>query len=125
MSYKSDDYSSWFGTGNNPTGLILVTKNYPSLAMTTGYCLAQDYCLVLSSILKMKKKARLYGRLRGQLNVRQKKVLSRMFREGPEGFKGGFKCGKISEYYRHNPSDSDSRLAGFSDKRGIDKNRGA
>jgi Fic family protein len=34
-------------------------------------------------------KAKLYDRLRGQLNTRQEKVLSRMFREGPEGFKGG------------------------------------
>jgi Fic family protein len=35
------------------------------------------------------KKAKLYDRLRGQLNARQEKVLARMFREGPDGFKGG------------------------------------
>jgi Fic family protein len=35
------------------------------------------------------KKAKLYNRLRGQLNARQEKVLARMFREGPDGFKGG------------------------------------
>lgn len=34
-------------------------------------------------------KAKLYERLRGQLNPRQEKVLARMFREGPDGFKGG------------------------------------
>jgi len=34
-------------------------------------------------------KAKLYDRLRGKLNERQKKVLERVFREGPEGFKGG------------------------------------
>lgn len=34
-------------------------------------------------------KARLYDRLRGKLNARQEKVLARMFREGPEGFRGG------------------------------------
>jgi Fic family protein len=34
-------------------------------------------------------KTRLYGRVRGQLNARQDKALARMFREGPEGFKGG------------------------------------
>lgn len=34
-------------------------------------------------------KARLYDRLRGQLNARQEKVLARMFREGPDGFTGG------------------------------------
>ena len=34
-------------------------------------------------------KARLYDRLRGQLNQRQDKVIARMFREGLDGFKGG------------------------------------
>lgn len=34
-------------------------------------------------------KARLYEHLQGQLNSRQEKVLARLFREGPDGFKGG------------------------------------
>ncbi len=34
-------------------------------------------------------KTKLYERLHGKLNERQEKVLARMFREGPEGFKGG------------------------------------
>lgn len=34
-------------------------------------------------------KTRFYDRLRGLLNERQEKVLARMFREGPAGFKGG------------------------------------
>ena len=34
-------------------------------------------------------KARIHDRLRGRLNTRQEKALERMFREGPEGFKGG------------------------------------
>ncbi len=34
-------------------------------------------------------KAKLYERLRGQLNDRQEKVIARMFREGIDGFKGG------------------------------------
>jgi Fic family protein len=34
------------------------------------------------------KKAKLYDRLRGQVNPRQEKVLVRMFREGPDGFIG-------------------------------------
>jgi Fic family protein len=34
-------------------------------------------------------KAKLYDRLRGQLNERQEKVIARMFREGIDGFKGG------------------------------------
>src|SRR5229473_1887775 len=34
-------------------------------------------------------KAKLYERLRGQLNERQEKAIARMFREGIDGFKGG------------------------------------
>jgi Fic family protein len=34
-------------------------------------------------------KARFFDRMRGQLNERQNKVVIRLFREGPEGFKGG------------------------------------
>jgi Fic family protein len=34
-------------------------------------------------------KAKLYEKVRGQLNERQEKVLARMFREGIDGFKGG------------------------------------
>jgi len=39
-------------------------------------------------------KARFYDRLRGSLNARQEKVLTRMFREGSEGFKGGLSAEK-------------------------------
>jgi Fic family protein len=48
---------------------------------------AQSYTQVRIEFLI--NKAKLYDRLRGQINTRQEKVLSRMFREGPEGFKGG------------------------------------
>jgi Fic family protein len=41
-------------------------------------------------------KAKLFDRLRGQLNDRQEKALLRMFREGPEGFKGGLSAGNYS-----------------------------
>ena len=34
-------------------------------------------------------KAKIYEKLRGQLNARQDKVIARMFREGIDGFKGG------------------------------------
>lgn len=39
-------------------------------------------------------KAKLYERLRGQLNPRQEKVLARLFREGPAGFIGGLSAEK-------------------------------
>jgi len=40
------------------------------------------------------KKAKLYDRLRGQINPRQEKALTRMFQEGPDGFTGGLNAEK-------------------------------
>ena len=48
---------------------------------------AQDYSQRLIDFIVHK--AKFYDRLREQLNLRQEKVLTRMFREGPDGFKGG------------------------------------
>lgn len=48
---------------------------------------AQDYTQKYIEFLI--KKTKLYDRVRGKLNERQEKVLARIFREGPEGFKGG------------------------------------
>ena len=48
---------------------------------------AQQYTQRLIDFLIAK--TRLYDRLRGKLNERQDKALSRMFREGLDGFKGG------------------------------------
>jgi Fic family protein len=39
-------------------------------------------------------KTKLYDKLRGQLNLRQEKALTRMFREGPNGFTGGLSADK-------------------------------
>ena len=41
-------------------------------------------------------KTKLLERLKGQLNARQEKALLRIFREGPEGFRGGLPAGKYS-----------------------------
>jgi Fic family protein len=41
-------------------------------------------------------KTKLLDRLRGQINPRQQKALLRMFREGPEGFKGGLSASNYS-----------------------------
>lgn len=51
---------------------------------------AQNYSLSLIEFLIAKTK--LYDRLRGQLNERQEKVIARLFREGPDGFKGGLRA---------------------------------
>ncbi len=48
---------------------------------------AQAYAQKLIEFLIAK--AKLYDHLRGHLNPRQDKALTRMFREGPNGFKGG------------------------------------
>ncbi len=39
-------------------------------------------------------KTKLYDQLRGQLNLRQQKALTRMFTEGPDGFTGGLNADK-------------------------------
>lgn len=48
---------------------------------------AQDY--THRFIVFLIKKAKLYKRIKGQLNFRQDKVIQRIFQEGPEGFEGG------------------------------------
>ena len=53
---------------------------------------AQSYTQIRLEFLI--RKAKLHDRLRGQLNARQEKALARMFREGPEGFKGGLNAEK-------------------------------
>jgi Fic family protein len=42
-------------------------------------------------------KTKLLDRLKDQLNERQHKALLRMFREGPEGFKGGLSAGNYGK----------------------------
>lgn len=44
---------------------------------------------ILAQIELILTKARMFERLRGQLNARQEKALLRMFAEGPDGFRGG------------------------------------
>ncbi|MBC8285635.1 MAG: Fic family protein [Nitrospinae bacterium] len=48
---------------------------------------AQEYSQTLVDFLI--EKTKLFDRVRGQLNERQEKVVTRIFREGREGFKGG------------------------------------
>lgn len=56
-------------------------------------------------------KTKLLGRLKGQLNARQEKVLLRMFREGPDGFKGGLSAGKYSTITGASPATTTRDLA--------------
>src|ERR1039457_41781 len=55
---------------------------------------AQRRTLALTEFLI--EKAKLFDRLKGQINDRQQKAFLRMFKEGPDGFKGGLSAGKYS-----------------------------
>lgn len=56
-------------------------------------------------------KTKLFDHLRDQLNDRQVKVLSRMFREGPEGFQGGLNAGKYSTITGASPATTTRDLS--------------
>jgi Fic family protein len=61
-------------------------------------------------------KAKLFDRLKGQLNERQQKVLLRMFKEGPDGFKGGLSAGKYSAITGASPATATRDLADLIEK---------
>lgn len=56
-------------------------------------------------------KTKLLDRLRGQMNERQEKALLRMFREGPEGFKGGLSAGNYSTITGASPATATRDLS--------------
>lgn len=53
---------------------------------------AQSYSLVIIDFLI--EKTKFYDGIKGSLNERQDKVIARLFREGPSGFKGGLSAEK-------------------------------
>jgi Fic family protein len=64
-------------------------------------------------------KTKLLNRLKGQLNERQEKTLLRMFREGPEGFKGGLTAGKYSAITGASPATATRDLSDLVAKGGL------
>ena len=56
-------------------------------------------------------KTKLLDALRGQLNVRQEKVLLRMFREGPSGFSGGLSAGNYQTITGASPATAGRDLS--------------
>jgi Fic family protein len=64
-------------------------------------------------------KTKLFDRLSGQINERQQKALLRMFREGPEGFKGGMSAGKYSTITGASPATTTRDLAELTTKRAL------
>ena len=61
-------------------------------------------------------KTKLLDRIRGELNDRQEKALLRMFKEGPEGFKGGMSAGKYSTITGASPATTTRDLADLGEK---------
>jgi Fic family protein len=61
-------------------------------------------------------KTKLLDRLRGQINERQQKALVRMFREGPEGFKGGLSAGNYGTITDASPATTTRDLADLTEK---------
>jgi Fic family protein len=61
-------------------------------------------------------KARMLDRLRDQLNSRQEKALLRLFREGPEGFKGGLSAGNYVKITGASTATTSRDLADLVDK---------
>ena len=61
-------------------------------------------------------KAKLLDRLRDQINERQQKALLRMFREGPEGFKGGLSAGNYTTITGASPATTTRDLADLVEK---------
>ena len=56
-------------------------------------------------------KTKLLDNLKGQVNARQERALLRMFREGPDGFKGGLSAGKYSNITGASPATTTRDLA--------------
>jgi Fic family protein len=75
---------------------------------------AQRRTLALTEFLI--EKTKLFDRLQDHLNERQQKALLRMFKEGPEGFKGGLNAGKYSTITGASPATATRDLVDLTDK---------
>jgi Fic family protein len=64
-------------------------------AATPGRC-ALTAARSIAQVKLIIAKTKLLEHLRGRINERQQKALLRMFRESPEGFKGGMSAGNYS-----------------------------
>lgn len=85
------------------------------LAWFAGITLeAQRHTIALIEFLIAKTK--MFDRLNGQLNDRQRKALLRMFREGPRGFTGGLSAGKYSTITGASPATATRDLADLVEK---------
>ncbi|MDE0061484.1 MAG: Fic family protein [Gammaproteobacteria bacterium] len=72
-------------------------------------------------LVRQAEQARLFGRLDGQINARQDKALMRLFREEPEGFKGGLSAGNYQTITGAPPATATRDLADLVDKGALRK----
>ena len=70
----------------------------------------------LAPIELLIEKAKLFDRLKGQLNERQQEALLHMFKEGPEGFNRGLSAGKYTTITGTSPATATRDLADLTDK---------
>jgi Fic family protein len=70
----------------------------------------------LAQIALVIDKAKLFERLQGTLNHRQEKALLRMFREGPDGFRGGLSAGNYISITGASPATATRDLADLTEK---------
>src|SRR5207245_7019717 len=70
----------------------------------------------LATIEFLIEKAKLFERLRSQINERQKRALIRMFKEGPDGFKGGLSAGKYATITGASPATTTRDLVDLVEK---------
>jgi Fic family protein len=90
------------------------------LAWFAGIALeAQQSTVVLVEFLI--EKTKLLDRLKDQLNVRQKKALLRMFREGPQGFKGGLSAGNYGTITGASPATTTRDLVYLVEKGALNR----
>ena len=66
-------------------------------------------------------KTKLLDRLLGKVNDRQQKTLSRMFSEGPEGFKGGLSAGNYSTITGASPATATRDLVDLTEKGALNR----
>ena len=85
------------------------------LAWFAGIAL-EAQCRTQSQVEFLIDKTKLIDRLRGQINDRQQRVLLRVLREGPEGFKGGLSAGNYISIAKTSPATARRDLADLVDK---------
>lgn len=76
-------------------------------------------CRTIALVEFLIDKTKLFDRLRGELNERQTKALLRMFREGPEGFRGGLNAGKYSTITGASPATATRDLSDLVSKQAL------